>query len=157
MKRLPRYLVPKYFDLVLAVVHTHILDRVLALLSPFIRAQFAKGDRFPLHLALGSLQMFGAVRSAPLRYEVGTAEGRCAAIMRFYHSISVVVTNRYIFPPIFLLFFAMLHLICKITLIVAFFYFLLLLLVLLLVCLSSPQASCATGAVTHSSLCVDCC
>ncbi|XP_063230044.1 glycogen debranching enzyme [Bacillus rossius redtenbacheri] len=62
VKKLPRYLVPSYFDLVVTGAYCLLLDRAWGLMSRFV----SQGSSFVRSLALGSVQCAGVVGSAPL-------------------------------------------------------------------------------------------
>jgi len=64
LKEFYTFLQPKYFHWYLTHVYHRCLQRVFAQMSPFIQ----EGCAFTKALALCSVQVYGAIRSAPLRY-----------------------------------------------------------------------------------------
>nr|XP_022905345.1 glycogen debranching enzyme isoform X1 [Onthophagus taurus] len=62
LKRLPRYLVPCYFDAIITGVFTVVLDHAFNLMSEFVR----NGSTFVRALAMGSVQFGAFIRSANL-------------------------------------------------------------------------------------------
>jgi glycogen debranching enzyme len=64
VKQLPRYLVPKYFDIVIMKTYQTAVDRVVQLMSSFIQQSEDRG--LIRRLALTSVQLFCDVPDAPL-------------------------------------------------------------------------------------------
>ena len=62
LRKVPRYLIPKYFDMIVYIVHERLTQRCCDQMSTFIKSGSC---RFEKKLALGSVQLYGAIRSAP--------------------------------------------------------------------------------------------
>ena len=62
LRTIPRYLVPRYFDQIVAQVYGSLHARALSLMSPFV----ANGSKFLHKLAMGGVIHTAAVPSAPL-------------------------------------------------------------------------------------------
>eukprot|EP01135_Chromosphaera_perkinsii_P001641 Nk52_evm18s208 gene=Nk52_evmTU18s208 len=62
LKQIPRYLIPRLFDALIYFYHERLTLKCLAKMSPFIRNE---GCRFEKKLALGSVQLYGGIPSAP--------------------------------------------------------------------------------------------
>ncbi|XP_033098498.1 glycogen debranching enzyme-like [Anneissia japonica] len=62
LKHIPRYLIPSYFDAILAGAHSALLNLCWKKMTPFV----AQGSSFVKALALGSVQMCCIVKTAPL-------------------------------------------------------------------------------------------
>lgn len=68
VKRLPRHLIPKYFDSIVMTVIRNADQRCLDLMSRFVR----DGDSFVKCLALNSVAFFGVVSTAKLDFRTST-------------------------------------------------------------------------------------
>ncbi|CAB3994720.1 Glycogen debranching enzyme, partial [Paramuricea clavata] len=62
ISKLPRYMVPGYFDVFITVVYRRLIEHVLAQMNSFIQ----NGSVFIKSLAKGSVQLVGSTSSAPL-------------------------------------------------------------------------------------------
>lgn len=62
VKALPRHLIPTYFDVVISWLHSKLIHHSWNLMSEFV----SKGSVLTRTLALGSIQMFGALQNTPL-------------------------------------------------------------------------------------------
>ncbi|XP_065187406.1 glycogen debranching enzyme-like isoform X3 [Sycon ciliatum] len=63
LSTLPRYLVPLYFQRMLSQVYRLARQQAITQMSPFVR----DGSEFIQSLALGSVQLYGVVKSSPMR------------------------------------------------------------------------------------------
>lgn len=62
VKILPRYLVPRYFDIIITGLYSSLIDHALHSMSPFV----FQGDEFVKKLAISSLALIGETTSARL-------------------------------------------------------------------------------------------
>ena len=78
VKKLPNYLVPKFFYYVVMTLYCAARDRAVSQMTPFIQS----GDSFIKSLALGSVQMIGKVNSTGLHAKEKLA-GMAAGLPHF--------------------------------------------------------------------------
>ncbi len=74
LKRIPRYLIPKYFDLIILSVYNGALERAFSLMSDTI---CKTPNGFVRGLALGSIQMYSIVSNATIPSYSGKARLVC--------------------------------------------------------------------------------
>ena len=79
LKKVPRFLIPRYFDAVISLVYANLLDQIWVQMSEFVR----KGSSFVKALALGSVQHGAVVKSALLPPTIGISESMVSLIFPF--------------------------------------------------------------------------
>jgi len=81
VKRLPDFLIPKYFALIIRTAYLKAHVHAVSLMSPLVR----QGDRFTQSLALCSVQMYGIVPSSGL-HPTEITPSMAAGLPHFTHS-----------------------------------------------------------------------
>ncbi|PRP75329.1 putative glycogen debranching enzyme Gdb1 [Planoprotostelium fungivorum] len=66
MKRIPRFLIPKYFDQCVSTLYHLSTHRALSSMSSFVRPKSETSHTFSQKLALGSVQLYSSVQHASL-------------------------------------------------------------------------------------------
>eukprot|EP01117_Protostelium_nocturnum_P007177 TRINITY_DN2573_c0_g1_i1.p1 TRINITY_DN2573_c0_g1~~TRINITY_DN2573_c0_g1_i1.p1 ORF type:complete len:1537 (+),score=521.58 TRINITY_DN2573_c0_g1_i1:125-4735(+) len=85
VKSIPRFLIPKYFDLVVSKLYRASVTRSLSSMSNLVAFKDSRDPiSFPQKLALGSVQLYGRVKNAPLL--VGTNKPSLAAGLPHFSS-----------------------------------------------------------------------